>query len=129
MFEVTDGDTVRSGAGGEGCRLHGERSGLRSKQDGHRTGGATGGVVGDCQIRISVAVQVANGNLVGLLADGVGGGAGEGSVLVIQQYADGAGGSVDVGVGRDEIRISIPVEIAGGDPEGLAANCIGSARE
>src|ERR1035437_2900930 len=75
---------------------------------------------------MAVAIHIANRNLVGLLTDCVGGGAGEGSVLVIQQYADGTRSSVDVGVGCHEVRIPVSIQIAGSDPEGLATDRIGA---
>ncbi len=69
---------------------------------------------------MTVAVEVANGNLVGLLADGVGDGGGEGAILVVQKDADSAVG----GVGGDQVRIAVAVEVAGSDPVGLFADCV-----
>ena len=59
----------------------------RSQQDGD----GISAIIRDRQIWMAVAIHIANRNLVGLLADGVGGGVAESAILVIQQYADSAG--------------------------------------
>ena len=116
MARISNGDAVGIGAGRQGLTPGESAAGLTVQ---HRNRVVS--VVGDCEVRNSIAIQIADGDLVGQTADGIALRREEAAAgSIVHQHAD----SVVAGVGRYQVRKAIIVQVAGGHPVGLLADRI-----